>query len=372
MKIGIIGAGIAGITAALSLIQKGYSIQLFEKADDYRPLGAGIVLGNNALLVFEELGLYEQIQAHSVIPTDSYLMSWKGTILASIKPFEKNKNRHSFAILSRTKLFEILRSRLPNNLVSFNKSCAKITQNKTSVQIKFEDGTEYQCDLLLACDGIYSTVRQTIFPKSTIRYAGYTCWRGVTQPLTFDTQKTFIETWGRNGRFGIAPIEDNRYYWYALKNSMAKDQRYVQWTKADLLQNFEHYHSPIQELLLATNENAIMQHDIYDLKPIQNYSKGRVALLGDAAHATTPNLGQGACQAIEDGYAIAKALDTHSDLDQALQSYQKARRKPATQIVNLSWSFGKVAQLESVPLCSIRDQLLHTQYRLLTKVTRSL
>jgi 2-polyprenyl-6-methoxyphenol hydroxylase-like FAD-dependent oxidoreductase len=367
MKIIIVGAGIAGITTSISLIQKGFSVQLFEKVQHDRSTGAGIVLGNNALRVLDQLGIYKKIVGNSIIPSRNNVLSWKGERLAAIKPLEKNENTHSFACLSRSKLYEILKSSLPYNLITFGKKLTDVTPRGEDVQITFDDGSRLTCDLLLACDGIHSSIRNALFSGSKIRYAGYTCWRGITSPIPGIQEKAFTETWGSNGRFGIAPIEDDRYYWYALKNTSADNESYMKWTKADLMTNFEQYHSPIRELILSTNTEAIMKHDIFDVKPLKHYTLGRVALVGDAAHATTPNLGQGACQAIEDAYVIAETLSNYQDVEQALKVYQKLRKKPATKIVNLSWKIGKIAQLESPHLCSLRDIILKLQNKLQEK-----
>ncbi|MCT2347092.1 hypothetical protein M4D71_23355 [Niallia taxi] len=146
---------------------------------------------------------------------------------------------------------------------------------------------------------IHSTIRDTLMPNVKPRYAGYTCWRAVVQTepnLRGFNPKVFIETWVRKGRFGLGPLQDNRIYGFSYVNAKVKNSPLRNFTVQNLGEIFEGYHDPIPEILAQTSDNQLLQHDIYDLPPINHFVFGNIVLLGDSAYSMTPNLGQGAEQ----------------------------------------------------------------------------
>ena len=157
-------------------------------------------------------------------------------------------------------------------------------------------------------------------------------------------------------RFGIVPIADDETYWFAVANAPAggsdPDHR------ATVLERFEGFGEPVRALVEATPEERILRTDISDRKPVSNWSRGRVCLLGDAAHPTTPNLGQGGCMAIEDAVVLAHYLTKHARVADALRAYQQKRASHTAKIVNASWQFGRVAQLEGRFTTWLRDLAL--------------
>ncbi|MBX7124420.1 MAG: FAD-dependent monooxygenase, partial [Cyclobacteriaceae bacterium] len=164
--------------------------------------------------------------------------------------------------------------------------------------------------------------------------------------------------WGAAGRFGYVPVQEGVVYWFACKNAPQKDQTMSQWSIRELRANFETYGNTVKTLLDHTAPDTLIWSDIIDLKPIHQFAFGRIALLGDAAHATTPNLGQGACQGIEDALALQKALLAFPENDvKALQHFQQTRLKRTHQIVNTSWRLGKLAQIENAIITVIRNGL---------------
>ncbi|WP_344960649.1 FAD-dependent monooxygenase [Streptomyces thioluteus] len=184
-------------------------------------------------------------------------------------------------------------------------------------------------------------MRRAIWPQAPEpRYAGYTAWRLVvgSGPVTAGG-----ETWGRGGRVGIAPLPDGRTYLFGVADTPA-GRRGPDGELAELRRRFAHWHHPIPALLEAATESAVMRHDVHELPPLPSYATGRVALLGDAAHGMTPNLGQGANQALEDAVTLAALLDDHSSIPRALAAYDHERRPRTQMIARRSRRIGAVAR----------------------------
>ena len=231
-----------------------------------------------------------------------------------------------------------------------------VAQNSNGVTVTFSDGTTHATDYLLVADGIHSRIRQQLLPQSTPRYAGYSCWRAVVSNSDLQLEET-TETWGTAGRFGVAPLANNKIYWFACLSGPADSATFRQYTTDDLLKHFGHFHHPIPQLIQATTNDQLLWNDIFDIKPISQYAFDRILLIGDAAHATTPNMGQGACQAIEDAVILKQEL-AHQSVEQAFKAYEKRRLKRTHYVINQSRLFGQIAHIENRPLAALRNALL--------------
>jgi 2-polyprenyl-6-methoxyphenol hydroxylase-like FAD-dependent oxidoreductase len=173
-------------------------------------------------------------------------------------------------------------------------------------------------------------------------------------PSSFKPEEA-SETWGRAGRFGIVPLRKNRVYWFACINAPFNDPLMKSFETKDLSNYFQDFHSPIPEIIMRTPSDQLIQSDIIDIKPIRQFSFDRVTLLGDAAHATTPNLGQGAGMAIEDAVILANCMESEKDIRKAFANYELKRIIRTTNIVKSSWRLGKVAQLENPVMVKLRN-----------------
>ena len=163
-----------------------------------------------------------------------------------------------------------------------------------------------------------SNIRKQIQPKSEPKYAGYTCFRGVVNENLNIDRTTALEYWGHKGRFGIVPLKDDELYWFCTMNAKENDLQFKSFEKPHLQAYFNQYPDEVRNVLDAQEELGILHHDMYDLTPLKSFISGRVVLLGDAAHATTPNMGQGAGQAIEDAVTLTNLLK-EKDVDAALK-----------------------------------------------------
>lgn len=248
---------------------------------------------------------------------------------------------------------------LPYGVVHAGRLCTAIRQDDRSVIARFLDGGEEGGDLLIGADGLHSTVRRQLLPEDRLRYAGYTCWRGIArvEPGTFPAD-TLCETWGRGTRFGFGPIGAGRIFWWATRNALESERDGTAGRKADVLACIQGWHEPVEALVNATEEETILRNDIYDRKPTIQWGEGRVTLVGDAAHPATPNLGMGACQAIEDAVVLGKFIAETLDVSSALRRYEARRQRRTATITTLSWRFGWMTQWADPLACSVRNWLI--------------
>jgi 2-polyprenyl-6-methoxyphenol hydroxylase-like FAD-dependent oxidoreductase len=352
-KIAIVGGGISGLATALALKKIGLTVSIYEKKAENSRTGSGIVLGSNALKALDYLGVLPQIRERGITSNQYFIFDNHGKPITSLHSEQTDYPLYTF--IHRKDLIDILLNALSDEHIYYKKKLVFFTTDHKKSQLYFEDGTIINTDYLLACDGINSAIRNQLFPDKHLRYAGYTCWRGVLENVSDQSIPFYCETWGPKGRFGIIPLSNNRLYWYALKNGEPNDTRHHGWKTEELLSNFSEYHHPIPTIIENTLDENVTRRDIYDLETLFHYVYDRILLLGDAAHATTPNLGQGACLAIEDAVVLAKCIEKEQHLESAMTSFEKLRIERTKKVVQESWMFGKIAQIDNPFFCSVRN-----------------
>ena len=358
----IIGGGIGGLTTAIALRRKGLEAAVYERAPDIREVGAGLTLWANAVKALGKLGLADAVKAAGAPGMGGSIRTSKGDVLSSLTS-EELERRYGAANLGihRADLQRILLDRLGEDVVHLGATCSGFSQDEDGVTVRFEDGRAARGDVLIGADGIHSTVREGLFGKEKPRYSGYTAWRGVVNvPDASQRANAAFETWGCGQRFGHVTIGQGRVYWFAVRNTRPGETDAPQGRQAEVRRLFADWHAPIPALIEATDEAAILRNDIYDREPLKRWTEGRVTLLGDAAHAMTPNLGQGACQAIEDAVVLANRLAERDGAAQALLAYEMARIQRANLIVTQSWRIGRVAQWGNPLACAVRNTLFKT------------
>jgi 2-polyprenyl-6-methoxyphenol hydroxylase-like FAD-dependent oxidoreductase len=252
-------------------------------------------------------------------------------------------------------LHRALLKNIPSSKIITNKKAIDCSQTEAGVTIYFEDGSSANGSAAIIADGIHSAIRKKYLPDSVPRYSGYTCWRGVVHNK-WNLTRHAVEVWGAQGRFGYVPVGNNLVYWFACKNAPFKDAAMSKLLSNELAANFTSYAQPIPDIIASTPDKDLIWSDIIDLKPINRFAFDRVLLIGDAGHATTPNLGQGACQAMEDALCVSEMLESNSDdLVAAFRAFEKERIPRTHYIVNTSYWLGKLAQLENRFLIGIRN-----------------
>ena len=363
-KITIIGAGIGGLTTAIALKQQGFEIEIFENSSAFKKAGSGINLAINAMQVYKKLGVYDDILQNANYTNSMKARTKNLGILtaASFKKFEEIFHAKTVAI-HRATLHKILVKHIGNSQIHLNKKLKHLEQSNGKVYLFFEDGTRNTAEILIGADGIHSAVRKSIFDNTELRDAEQICWRGIsTAKIDKKYKEELNEIWGQGNRFGFVPITDEKIYWFALidkKDFKTKD--------IDLPTVFSDYHQIVKDIIKSTPKNEIICNEIWDLKPMDQWYKENVCLLGDSGHATTPNMGQGAGQAIESAMALSICLKEESNVTDAFKKYQNIRFKKVNHIIKTSWMIGKLAQSNNSIVCMMRNFILKMTPKFMTE-----
>jgi len=355
----VAGAGIGGLTLARALLRAGLPVRVLEREPELRPVGAGITVQINAMQVLAGLGLAEAVAAAGMRLAHGELLRSDGRVLKRL-PLEEalaEFGQPSIAI-HRARLQAVLLEALPADCLETGRGVAGFEDADDAVELRLEDGETLRGCALVGCDGLRSSVRRALLDDGEPRYAGYTTWRGIARGEMTRGFGRSGEMWGRGLRFGFVPIEPGAVYWFAVANQPAGGTDGSQGALARVRRDFAHFASPAPELLAATDPGAVLRTDAYDRPPSDVWGRGRVTLLGDAAHPMTPNLGQGGCQAIEDAGVLADALAGGDDVPGALRRYEAARQPRTAWFVDTSWRLGRLAQWSHPLACGLRDALM--------------
>lgn len=346
-RIAIIGGGIAGLTFARCFATQEYEIHIFEKKEHFGEIGAAISVFPNALCVMDKLGLLDELLGSSGQFKTVYLKTSNGTILSKSEP----KSDYPVICMHRADLHSIL-LRDVDAVLYTNYGLKGLSQlDNGQVNLSFENDEEIVFDAVIGADGIHSVVRSYVINDGEPIFRGYNIWRGVVK-TDFDIGYG-SETFGRGMRVGIVPIKDGFYGWWATCNEAFMQDDTPEGTKEKLHRLFGDWHDPIPELI--NNTNVILKNSLIDRKPHRGWSKGNVTLLGDAAHPTTPNLGQGGCMAIEGAYILAKSIRKYGLTQKAFDRYEELHYPRSENIVHESLKLGKMGQLENPILITLRN-----------------
>ena len=346
-KIAVIGGGIAGLTFARSLTTKEYEIHIFEKKENFGEIGAAISVFPNALCVMDRIGLLSKILALSGQFKNVYLKTSKGTILSKSEP----KSDYPVICMHRADLHQILLEDIDAELHTNYALTNLIHTADGQITLGFENGETMLFDAVIGADGIHSVVREHIINDGKPIFRGYNVWRGVVK-TNLDIGYA-SETFGNGQRVGIVPIKDGVYGWWATCNEDYMQDDSPEVAKEKLNRLFGTWHNPIVELI--NNTEHILKNSVVDRKPIKGWTKGNASLLGDAAHPTTPNLGQGGCMAIEGAYILSKSIKKYGLTPKAFDRYEELQFPRSKTIVNESLKLGKIGQLTNPILIGLRN-----------------
>jgi FAD-dependent urate hydroxylase len=357
----VVGGGIGGLSAAIALRQVGLEAVVFEKAGELREIGAGISLWANAMKALRKLGLYETVLAvGKPLHPKGELRSPNGRVFYEM-PSAVMEERFggTTVVVHRADLQKTLCAALGREAIRPGAEVTGFEQDKGGVVARFAGGREERCELLIGADGLHSTIRVQLLGDGPPLYAGYVAWREVAElgEEPFPGGGAF-EAWGRGERFGLVKLGRRRVYWYATKNAPEGAENAGARRKEELLARFGGWHEPIPLAIEATEESDIHYDGVYYREPAKRWGEGRVTLLGDAAHPMPPDLGQGACQAIEDAVVLARSLGEEGDTVATLRFYEDRRKERTASVVRQSRRLGRIGQLESPLLCRLRDTAL--------------
>jgi 2-polyprenyl-6-methoxyphenol hydroxylase-like FAD-dependent oxidoreductase len=350
----VIGGGIGGLTAAAALKRKGWQVLVLERAPSLDPIGSALAVMPNALLCLDVLGVGDAVRKRARIPHDGGLRRPSGRWLSRLN-VEGAYDRYSdpAVLILRSDVVGLLRGLLADSEV---RTGTEVTG------VSFEDGVvttttgDERADLVVAADGIRSTARPVLFPDHPgPSYTGLTSWRLMVEDPVIE----FDESWGRGLVFGVNMATDGLIYCYATGPAPAGAHAASE--KAELARLFRTWHDPIPRLIEAADPARVLRTDIWHLDtPLPAFHRGRVALLGDAAHAMTPNMGQGGCQAMEDAIVLAHEVTDGGGLD----AYTAARLPRTTAIARRSLSISRLSAVRNPVLADLRDAVIWTAGKL--------
>lgn len=373
----IIGAGIGGLTTAIALRKIGWNVEVFEQAKSLREVGAGLTVQANAMRALRALGLENAVSDRGHAFETGFIGDNRGRVLSRFSYATVRSTLQTSSVgIARPELLNVLHRAIDSSQLHCAHQCVAIDQDDDGVTAHFAQPpalngetatptpsaaqTSARGDILIGADGIHSAVRAGLFGDSPVRYAGYTCWRGVVPMDDLWCADEFGEHWGRGTRFGCVPLSNDTLYWFAVANAAAGTQHADE--KKACLAAFADWDAGIRNIINATPARAILHNDIVDRPPMSTWGHGKITLLGDAAHATTPNMGQGACMAIEDAVVLAAQLkrvdSAGGGAARALRDYEQARMGRANAIVKKSWSIGAIGQWQNPIACFVRNALV--------------
>lgn len=351
MRAVIIGAGIGGLAAAVALRRVGIEALVLERASEISEVGAGLSLWSNAVTVLRELGLEAPVLAAASVVERNVTRWPDGRPIAENDLATLSREAGAPCIcIHRAALQKILLDALPPTAVGTN-ACCRGFEGSNAV---LESGERITADILVGADGISSVIRAALHGVEEPRYAAYTCWRGICAGEGVLPERSALLVIGRGSQFGVWPCGNGQLYWFLTRNAPAGTMQ----TKADVMALCQDWAAPVPQVVKSTPEDAILPNDIVDRPPLTWWGRGKVTLLGDAAHAATPNLGQGACQALEDAVVLAHCLSKIRPPEAALREYERLRIPRTSAVVRDSWRMGKVLQLDSPALEWLRNSLM--------------
>jgi 2-polyprenyl-6-methoxyphenol hydroxylase-like FAD-dependent oxidoreductase len=298
----------------------------------------------NATRVLKNLGVLDQVTATGEPVTRFNLLRPNGRMISTIC---MGGYATPALCLHRADLHRSLREALPQDRIVGDQRLVSFAQDAGGVTAKFASGLEVTATGLIGADGINSVVRAQLQGTLSPVYRGYCVWRGIATHTEGIVRGHISETWGAGQRFGILPMGGGRICWYATRKCPPSQPDTPEGRKHEVLQLFRDWHQPIPTLIEATEQSQIMKNDARDLPPLGFWGRGRVTLLGDAAHPITPNVGQGACMAIEDAACLVKSLLAAPDIAAAFAAYEGRRKRRTAFVGRQARRIGAVGQWEN-------------------------
>ena len=360
MKIAISGGGLSGLVLAITLEKSGIDYHIYESSAEDKRLGAGLLIATNALQIFERLGLAGQIIPKGHTMDFVQITNAQGSVLSrSESKYFEEKYGYGTVAIHRAKLRDLLLTKIPKEKISFDKRITSYKEINDKVYFQFRDGDEDSADYLVGADGLRSNTRKGIMGELKLRYSNQTSWRAIVPyqlPESFKNGLT--EMWAKKDglRASVAHISKDLVYLYITYKHEPFGKDRLEDLKEFLKVVTKDFHPVVNELISVSKDNEIVRTDIFDFEPINEWYKGRVILTGDAAHAMTPNMGQGGCQAIESWYLLGKLIaENKFDMTAAFRKYQEVRKPKVDYVNKLSWKISETVNKNSDSKRGIRD-----------------
>ena len=380
MKIVILGGGIAGVSSAIAFKQKGFDVSIYERHQAPSHIGAGIVIWPNASYVLAQLGILNEIAAVSGCPTRMRRMSHLNEDLGSIdiERINSQMGYPSFSIL-RSDFQDILISKLESLgvAIQYDHTVTGIETNRIQqAEIHFQDGSKVQGDIVIGADGrMSSNARQYVHGDNEPVYQKFINWIGVFESTEeFFQEIAVTDYWGIGERFGIVPVTKHKAYWAGGMACAEIAPKNPAEYKSELISIFADWPQPIQKIIQCTPIERINKIFVHDHNPIHSLHKHNLIILGDAAHASLPTSGQGACQAMEDAWHFANCLEDNTrDLQRAFLKFTELRFEKTSDITLAARRFAASLFNQDENFCKARNETSrHTDFvQVATVMSRS-
>lgn len=363
MRVIVVGAGIGGLTAALALRQSGFDAHVYEQARVLREVGAGIALGANAVRLLHRLGLAEALRTVGVRSESWDLCDWQsGAVLGRVPLGDAGEDRWGapFYNVHRADLHDALRAAVGDEHITLGACCVSVEQHGAEVEIRFADGRHATGELLIGADGVHSVVREYVAGPDQPSWWPQIAWRGLVpaaigrdvglemrQHVFLGPQVLFVTYYVSSGRLinwiGFTPSDGWREESWSARGD-----------RDEALALFEGWHRPVRALIAGTE--PVFKWALFDRPSLETWTRGRVALLGDAAHPMLPFMGQGAAQSIEDGLVLARCLAAErDDPERAVDTYASRRRERAAALQAASREQGRDLQTSNAAEVAARN-----------------
>ena len=372
-KVLIAGAGVGGLTAALSLHRRGVQVEVYEKYKGMQRHTTGFTLWSYAITRLQELGLGPSEMETVGTPVEVMeIRNQKGRLIAKMPIGEVSRELGADSYeIKRPRLLEAIESQLPEGTVRRGVECVSAESSGNAATLEFADGSKATGDLVIGADGIHSNLRASVSGPSELRDSGYRGCSAVTDYTSRDDLAHFhIDIWGKGGKAGIADVGEGRIRWYLTWKTKLDNEMQ---TREQLLSAHQGWDPILLEVIESTPESEILHHQFFDIAAIETWRRGRIVLLGDAAHATTPFAAMGANMTIEDVAVLTEQLEQAPEVDSALAAFEDARKQRTEDIVSKGQSMARLTQLHSSFAAWLRDQaFLHMPEKETEKVTREM
>lgn len=355
----IAGAGIGGLAAARSLGLAGARVEVYERASELRPAGFVIALASNAVRALQALGVADAVLAKATVGRCYQIMDPRGRPLVTFPLAEIARRLGApLVALHRSDLQAVLQESVGEDVLHLGRGVKGAVSEADRVQLQLDDGSEPQGDAVVGCDGLSSAVRAAVFGVQPPRSAGVTVWRGLSRGDDLIEEGVSREVWGGGRLFLAFGLRGGDVYWAAsIRRSLL--EAVSESPSLEALQGlFDGWLPLVRRTIAATDSGQLLKTELFDRAPSREWGRGRITLLGDAAHPMTPHMGQGGAQALEDAVVLGRCVAENTDVETALRRYEQARAKRANMFVRQSRAANDLAKLEGAFACRARDAFL--------------